>query len=301
MPTRKTPASKKAKAPAKAKAAPAAKAPNVALTRATRRALCVGINDYPYDGSDLNGCVNDSHAWAELLVSQYGFAGPDVRVINDAEATKRNVWAALKDLVAGARAGDVIVFQNSSHGSYVADKSGDEPTYDEVLCPYDVESNDISDDELRKLFAGVRPGVRLTVILDNCHSGTATRALIGEGTGMRTPDDRRRRFLSPALRGLPILDNPWAAKPKSQGRHPESKMNEVLLAGCTDVEYSYDAFFNGVYHGAMTYYALQAIREANYKLTYAQLHSRLLSLITAYPQHPQLEGKLENKRRQIFT
>ena len=293
MPTKKASTSKKASA--------GARGPAVAPRRAPRRALCVGINDYPYDGNDLNGCVNDSRAWAELLISHYGFASPDVRVMNDAEATKKNVLAALKDLLAGARDGDVVVFQNSSHGSYVADKSGDEPTYDEILCPYDIDSNDITDDELRGVFAGVRPGVRLTVILDNCFSGTATRALIGEGMGMRTPDDRRRRFLSPALRGLPILENPWAARPKSEGKYPESKMNEVLLAGCTDREYSYDAYFGGVYHGAMTYYALQVIRQSGYKLTYAQLHSRLLALISDYPQHPQLEGKKENKRRQIFT
>jgi hypothetical protein len=36
--------------------------------------LCVGINDYPGDGSDLNGCVNDAHAWAALLTDTYGFA-----------------------------------------------------------------------------------------------------------------------------------------------------------------------------------------------------------------------------------
>ena len=27
-----------------------------------KKALCVGINDYPYDGSDLNRCVNDANA-----------------------------------------------------------------------------------------------------------------------------------------------------------------------------------------------------------------------------------------------
>jgi hypothetical protein len=32
------------------------------------KALCVGIDDYPYEGNDLNGCVNDAHAWAALLV-----------------------------------------------------------------------------------------------------------------------------------------------------------------------------------------------------------------------------------------
>ncbi len=299
MATRKAQKASASKKSSKKSAAP--KAPAVVARRAPRRALCVGINDYPYDGSDLNGCVNDSRAWAELLVTKYGFPGSDVRVINDTEATKANVMAALRDLLAGAREGDVLVFTNSSHGSYVADTSGDEPTYDEVLCPYDIESNHIVDDELRVLFRNVPAGVRLSVVLDNCHSGTATRAMVGEGMGMRTPDDRRRRFLSPALRGLPILANPWAAKAKGAEKYPESKMNEVLLAGCTDREYSYDAYFNGVYHGAMTYYAMQVIRQANYRLTYAQLHSRMLALISEYPQHPQLEGKQENKRRQIFT
>ena len=80
-------------------------------------------------------------------------------------------------------------------------------------------------------------------------------------------------------------------------------MKEVLLSGCTDQEYSYDAQIGGVYHGAMTYFALEAIRSANYHLTYAQLHARLSDLIEdgGYPQHPQLEGSGAHKRRQIFT
>lgn len=302
MPTKKASSAKKASASKKRTGDTQTGAAAAAARRAPKRALCVGINDYPYDGSDLNGCVNDAHAWGELLTSNYGFAGSDVRVITDSEATKKKVVDALKDLLSGAQPGDVLVFQNSSHGSYLADTSGDEPVYDELLCPYDIADNHITDDELRELFAGVKEGVRLSVILDNCHSGSATRALVGEGMGMRTPDDRRRRFLSPALRGKPILENPFAAKPKGSAKYPESKMNEVLLAGCMDVEYSYDAYFNGVYHGAMTYFALQVIREANYKLTYSQLHSRVLTLITAgYPQHPQLEGKKENKKRQVFS
>ena len=32
-----------------------------------KRALCVGINDYPVRGADLKGCVNDAKAWARLL------------------------------------------------------------------------------------------------------------------------------------------------------------------------------------------------------------------------------------------
>lgn len=269
-----------------------------------KKAFCVGVNDYPYDGSDLNGCVNDARAWAELLINHFDFSVNEVKVITDSEATKENVVGGVEDLLDGARDGDVLVFTNSSHGTYVADTSGDEATYDEALCPYDTADNVLLDDELRELFADIPQGVRLTMISDSCHSGTVSRAAIGANfPGLVTPDDRRVRFLDPALRSEPILENPFRALPKRPSKYPESGMKEVLLSGCTDREYSYDALIGGTYHGAMTYYAIQAIRAASYWITYAQLHTRVNFLLAeaGYPQHPQLEGNRDNKRRQIFT
>lgn len=269
---------------------------------ANRRALCVGINDYPYEGNDLNGCVNDAKAWYSLLNKHFRFAAGDIKILLDSQATRKNILEELKKLLTGAKSGDHLVFTNSSHGSYIVDDGGDEEKYDEVLCPYDIDVNHIVDDELRNLFTNLPKGVSLSVVLDNCHSGTATRAAVNDILpGMRTPDDRRVRFLSPSLRGLPIAKNPWSAKPKKQPAHSQSKMNEVLLSGCTDKEYSYDAYFNGVYHGAMTYYAMQAVTAANYELTYEQLHQRIGNLIEDYPQHPQLEGNAANRKRQIFA
>lgn len=269
----------------------------------TKKALCVGINDYPYDGSDLNGCVNDAKAWADLLVDNYGFARTDVRLMLDSEATKANIMAVLRDLVTGSKSGDMLVFTNSSHGTYVEDKNGDEEMYDEAMCPYDCADNLIVDDELRDLFTKLQKGVSLTVISDSCFSGTVTRAAVSEVfPGMRTPDDRRVRFLNPALMGRAILENPFKAKPKGKTKYPESKMKDTLLSGCTDREYSYDARIGGEYHGAMTYFALQAIKEANYQITFQQLHTRLLYLLdeAGYPQHPQLEGKKANRIKQLF-
>ena len=46
-----------------------------------KKALCVGINDYPYEGNDLNGCVNDAKAWAKLLADHFDFPQSDVRVL----------------------------------------------------------------------------------------------------------------------------------------------------------------------------------------------------------------------------
>ena len=259
---------------------------------AKRRAFCVGINDYPYDGSDLKGCVNDAHEWAGVLRQTYGF--DDITIVLDADATKKRIIDGLKDLLAGAAAGDALVFTNSSHGSYKADTSGDE-AYDQVLCPYDVGDNEIVDDELRSLFENAPEGVRLTVVLDNCFSGTGTRV----GDEVRAFDDRRVRFLDPAVRGGRQLQRPSSAHRKGE-LHPESAMKEVLLTGCNDRQYAYDAAFNGTYHGAMTYFALQAIREAPHELTYNRLHKRIKELIADYPQSPQLEGRAEGKRRALF-
>ena len=80
-------------------------------------------------------------------------------------------------------------------------------------------------------------------------------------------------------------------------------MKEVLLSGSSDKEYSYDASIGGTFHGAMTYHAIKVIEGAGYRLTYADLHTQLQPMLdeAGYPQHPQLEGKDENKARQIFT
>lgn len=267
-----------------------------------KRAFCVGINDYPDDGSDLNGCVNDANAWAGLLKDHYDFS--DVTVITDSEATKKNVVDGLKALLGGVGKGDILVFTNSSHGTYVVEKGGDEPKYDEALCPYDVKGELLLDDEIRELVGNLSKGANLTIISDSCFSGTVTRAAISENLpGLRTPDDRRVRFYSPALRGDPVLHNPWKALPKRFDLYPEEEMNHLLLTGCNDKEYSYDALIGGTYHGAMTYHAILAIQQSNYSLTYAQLHARTTFLVdeAQYNQHPQLEGPRRLKRRQIFT
>ena len=269
-----------------------------------KRAYCVGINDYAGDGSDLKGCVNDARTWADLLVAHYDFPRSDVRLALDTEATKSNMVAGLHHLLAGARPGDVLVFTNSSHGTYKAEQGGDEPTYDEALCPYDVSENLLLDDELRELFSAVPDGVHLVVISDSCHSGTVTRTLIAENIpGLRTPDHRRVRFYDPRLRGDPVLRNPFKAKPTRLEKYPEEGMRELLLSGCTNAEYSYDALLCDTYHGAMTYHALGAIRAADYRLTYDELYAQLQPALdeAGYPQHPQLEGRRESRQRQIFT
>ena len=260
------------------------------------KALCVGINEYPGGQDDLKGCAIDAKAWAGLLVEHYDFPSSNVKVLLDSQATKAKMVAGLKALLAGAKAGDRLVFTNASHGTCVADDSGDEE-YDEAICPYDCDKNLLIDDELRELFTGLPAGVSLSVISDCCHSGTLTRAAVVDA------NDRRARFLNPAHLGKRALKNPGRAQARSRQQHPEAQMKEILLAGCDPTEYAYDALIDGAYHGALTAMALTAIHAASYDITWQRLHTRVCSLLDAadYPQHPQLEGDGSNKKKRIFS
>lgn len=259
-----------------------------------KKALCVGINDYPFgEENDLRGCVNDANDWTKLLTNHFGFT---VKQLLNGDATKANILAGLKGLLTGAAAGDILVFTNASHGTYLADTDGDEDKYDEAICPHDTDSNLLVDDELRMLFAKIPDGVRVSVISDSCHSGSVTRVVVN--------DYRRNRQLNPRVFGGKELspDQLRAARGKKE-KHPESAMKEILLSGCKSNQTSADAYIANDYHGAMSYYAIKAITDANYKLTYADLHKRLVSMLEDenYDQVPQLEGTDAYKNRPIFT
>lgn len=263
------------------------------------KALCVGINDYPIANADLRGCVNDAKAWANTLNRHYGFARRDIATLFDADATKAAMVSGIKTLLAGAQPGDVLVFTNSSHGTYVADSGAHDEGdhYDEAICPYDSRKHLLVDDEMRELLADIPKRVRLTVISDSCHSGSVTRLAPG-----LTPDQRVARFINPKTLRRPVIADIRNATPTARDL-PESQMTSLLVSGCRSDEYSYDAKFGRKFHGAMTYFALRALAEANYQITYTQLMIRLRQLLddARFDQHPQLEGPTSFKRRQVFS
>jgi metacaspase-1 len=259
-----------------------------------RKALCVGINDYPVRDGDLKGCVNDARAWARLLTEHYAFPSGDVSLLLDKAATKKAMLLGIDSLLAGAKKGDVLVLTVSSHGTYVADTSGDEERYDEAICPWDMKTDLIVDDELRPLFDDLPSGCRFTLVSDSCFSGTVTRAPAAE--------NQRVRFVRPEDLGLPELSDIGAATPNRSLR-PESSMREVLITGCNDHQESIDAKFGSKYHGAMTYFALDVLRAADYRITYQDFWDEIVVRLDdeGFEQEPQVEGKESAKRRLMFT
>jgi hypothetical protein len=265
-----------------------------------KRALCIGINDYPGTGNDLGGCVNDANDWAGLLSDQFGFGG-NITMLLDADATRANIVSALGDLVTSAKGGDIVVCTYSGHGTWEYDRGElDEPdNRDEAICGHD---DIILDDELRVIIRQIDPAAHLTVISDSCHSGTVTRAML-----KRTRDaDRKSAEFAPRRRYMPPKDEKAAMRTplvpvRKRFLYPDWGMPEVLLTGCNSTEYSYDAFIDGRYNGAMTATAIRLIRE-NPNQTYMEFWLKLRMQLPSqsFPQSPQLEGAPGNLVRPLF-
>lgn len=246
-------------------------------------ALCIGINDYPGVENDLSGCCNDAEDWATEL-SRRAF---EVRMLADSAASGAAIRTGIADLLGRASAGDAVVITYSGHGTWVPDTDGDEPDQrDEALCPHDVAANGpIVDDELFTLFGTAQPGVRLVLISDSCHSGTLTRL-------SRPIGDSRcaSRFLAPST-FLPPAATARAATTRHTSR-AKPRSAALLLAGCRDSEYSYDAMFGGRPNGAFTYVALTALATLPTDATYRDWLRAIRAQLPSqnYPQTPALQA-----------
>ncbi len=270
----------------------------------TKYALCIGINNYPGTENDLAGCVNDADDWAKVFTKR-GFI---LKRLTDKQATGKAMRSAIRNTIAGAKTGDLIVVQYSGHGSYVPDEDGDEPDgADECICPYDITSRGpITDDELFDLYTARKPGVKLLMISDSCHSGTVARfARITTPPTMRgkNPPQRRVRFLPPAT----FLSKREAAKfgvrRAIRRSSPPGRNSGLLIAGCQDTEYSYDAYFQGRPNGAFSFVALRALATLPGSATYQDWFTAIRKVLPSqqYPQTPNLYGTKSMKKWKVLV
>jgi hypothetical protein len=269
-----------------------------------RRALCVGINNYPGTEADLAGCVNDARDWSEVLAS-HKF---QVTTLLDRRASRKGMLDAIADLVSQARSGETVVFTYSGHGSYVPDADGDEPDgTDECLCPWDIDdAGPITDDELHDVYTSKASGVKLVVISDSCHSGTVAKwnpiSTPPTTAGGKAPQ-RKVRFLPPqtflSQRDAAALGLTRATRASS----PPGRHSALLMAGCQDHEYSYDAYFKGRPNGAFTFVALMVLGKLKKNATYQDWHEAIGSVLPSqqYPQQPNLFGTRTMKKWKVLA
>lgn len=190
----------------------------------SRKALCIGINAYAR--KPLSGCVNDARAWMKCLQG----LGFQVETLFDSQATLQGMLGAIRRLVQGGRAGDVIVVQCSSHGSQIPNRgTADESDgLDEAVVPIDVErSGFLIDDDLAEINNLIPAGVNVTYFMDCCHSGTITRMGIG-------PDETEEvtRFLIPTVEMLEAHRRARGTRAAAVTRSTYSGKREVLFSAC---------------------------------------------------------------------
>ena len=275
-----------------------------------KKALLVGINDYPGTQNDLYGCVNDITNVYDILVKYFAFVPSDIVLLSNARARKAAILDGLRKLLGGAQAGDTLVFHYSGHGSQVRDTEGDEldDGKDEIICPFDFNWTDgfIKDDDLASLIADLKKGVRLEVILDSCHSGTGTRELILDRRSLaaRPPDGMtaasvwnsalciRPRFLSAPPDIQLRADEVFGKELRLRRIGRDEPMNHVLWAACRPEQFSADADIDGKPAGAFTFYFCRHLRDTQGRVT----RDQLLKLVRASLKHegfsqvPQMDG-----------
>jgi len=139
-----------------------------------RKALVVGINDYP--GSPLSGCVNDANAFAAIVESN-GDGSPnfDVRLLTcpSTHITRSVLREAVEKLFSGDA--DMALFYFSGHG-FIKSTGG-------YLVTTDAKKYDegVSMDEILSL-VNQSPAKNKIIVLDCCHSGAmATPAVAANG------------------------------------------------------------------------------------------------------------------------
>ena len=272
-------------------------------TSQQRIAVCVGINDYPGTGNDLFGCVNDANDWdAEL--KKRGFS--TVKLL-DKQATKKAISAALTSAIGAANSGDLVVFTYSGHGSWQPDNDGDEPDgRDEGWCPYDLGTAGLLiDDEMYAIFGNLEKGAKLLMLSDSCHSGSVSKMApaiggVNAAASLLIPRVRflpPERFLKPAA--LKKAELIGSVMPKAASKPDRA----LLISGCQDHEYSYDANFAGRPNGAFTYFALEALKKLKPTATYVDWHKAIRKSLPnqSHPQSPNLLGSVSQKKWKVLS
>jgi hypothetical protein len=272
----------------------------------TKRAVCVGINDY----SARNDCVTlpdarpDGEAWAQLLVDVFGFDADKVTLITDKNANRQAVLSALSTMLRQSGAGDVACFFFAGHGGRSRLADG---TYYETICCADA-GGDISDREIDEFAGGLSPDfVNFTLVLDSCHSGGVFDPP-GETT-IRTQAwsaDQAAAFAQSCRLIVPhvCISDPSALQNNvsvTQNRDGSLQMTvdedlnfsdsakATLLAACR-----YDQNSGGTgSHGCFTQALIDTISQCGMQITHPNLLSQVRQGITKYTssQIPQLRGR----------
>jgi len=235
-----------------------------------KTALLFAINDYPGSANDLRGCIKDQLNVVDKLNKQ--FLGFVIKTFKDSQVTRKVFITEVTSAINELKPGDVLLVHYSGHGTQVYDKSGDEKDgYDEALYLYD---GVVIDDDIGSYLKNIPDGAIVVLMFDSCFSGTVTRS----------SKDKKNKIKFVKTEGLPL-------RRKKRIRISKEEMKWIVFSGCEEHQTSADAYINGDYNGAFTYYAMKTlVPNITYNEWLVQIKKYLPSSI--FEQIPTLEGKV---------
>jgi metacaspase-1 len=252
---------------------------------ATRRSIHIGLNSVDpdhYDGWDgtLMACEFDADDMQKLADSR-DFQ-PTKLLTQEAKADA--VIAEIEKAGHELEDGDFLFLTYSGHGGQVPDKNGeDEPDRsDETWVLYDRQ---LVDDELYALWAKFKPGVRIFVLSDSCHSGSVLKDMDDREAVPNIVANRETAAAqSPRRRALPldVMVKTYRAHADDydaiQKAVPSSAKTDVgasvlLISGCQDDQLSLDGISNGLFTETL----LGVWNEGQWAGDYSSFHQAIIA------------------------
>lgn len=194
-------------------------------------------------------CEKDAMDMAAIAGKQ----GFETKLLLTEKATADEVQKEIRSAANNLVAGDIFLLTYAGHGSQVEDLTDDEiDNEDETWCLYD---RMFLDDEQRALYTEFGEGVRILVLCDSCHSGTATRS------GGLAGHMKRNTFGQPMARAMPreTAKSVYYARQAEydqiqrslQNPPPELRASRILLSACQDSEEAMGDAENGKFTRAL--------------------------------------------------
>ncbi|WP_226889516.1 caspase family protein [Nostoc sp. MG11] len=287
-------------------------------------ALLIGIDYYRENPSyeSLKGCVRDINLVADYLkktlkvseerIFKLTSSNPEIsNVVESEEALPiyENIIRKFDAITQAAISGTQVYIHYSGHGGrattiYPELKRNGQP--DEGIVPMDIgdqQGRYLRDVELATLLKRMTDkGLIVTVILDSCHSGGATRgddvAIRGGKGGIDTASRNAKSLVAPRedliKNWLALTEG--TASTSSAGRWLPQTRDYVLLAACRPSEFAHEfAVSSKQRHGALTYWMIDTLTSSPSGLTYKVLHDRISAKIQSkIPQQmPMLLGEYD--------
>ncbi len=284
----------------------------VSAARGEDRVLLIGVGRYAQFEEKLNGVSLDIAMMREF-VHLMGFKTHEIKVLEHEHASTARVYDAVENwLINGAGPDDRVLFYFSGHGSQIPDENNDEEDqFDEVLLLYDTAltekrgrqtlSGVLLDDHLNHMLARMKSR-NILVILDACHSGSATKRMQLSSRSFQTGQAKVKYFYySPSLEAAGGSGSFDLMQPRAM---PGDESHYVAITACRDDEKTVATAQGSIFTLGLRQ-TVRSAAAAGASLTPEELQlgttnfiqERIRSDVAVF--HPQIAGNIELRKRPL--